>query len=229
MNGPQVETKIVSEEVNLARLFRGWKRAAGPAFGRFIPAAPFSALATFGLPPRQPLFYDEICQQIAATLVQTLEGEAVRAGEAAFVIDLPGPISLGLGFHLQQAGMGIAPVLLFAGLWRPGAVIEGGESASALIEYSQKLAKRTEAANGYAFLLEQERTTEIEPWQLVTTFDNRYRAGIALFPPIPDLLNAGIMALIDLRRAGNTLPDDLAEFYELASRAGLDIFQTVIK
>src|SRR4051812_26422842 len=81
-------------------LFRRWKKAAGPAFGRYLPAAPFAALATFGHTPAQPLLYDEIAQQLATSLLQTLEGETVLAGEAAFVIDLPGGASLALGFHL---------------------------------------------------------------------------------------------------------------------------------
>ena len=209
------------------KLFRCWKQAAGPIFGRFVPAAPFSALATFGWPTLPPLFYDEACQELATNLRQTLEGEAVSAGEAAFVIDLPGPISLGLGFYLQQ--LGISPILLFGGLWRPAALLEGAESASSLAYYSERLNRaEIKKGRGYAFLLERERFQEVAPLSLVKTFNNRYRAGLGLFPPPPELRKAGLAGLIDLRVADDELPDDLMEFYNSASQAGLDIFQSVV-
>lgn len=210
-------------------IFRRWKKAAGPALGRYIPAAPFAALATFGQPPfpSQPLLYDEIGQQLAVSLLQTLEGEAVLAGEAAFVIDLPGAASLALGFYLWQQSQKIAPVTLLNSYWRPGGVLDGQEIAPALAFYAEKLSS-PESVASYAFLLERERGDEIDPLKLIDTFDNRYRVGTSLFPPLPELRAMGIQGLIDLRASSDKLPNDLADFYENASQAGLDIFQTII-
>lgn len=215
----------VKPQLTPTRLFRHWKRAAGPVFGCYVPAAPFSALATFGPPAPSPLFYDETCQQLAAALSQSLEAQAVQAGEAAFVIDLPGPVSIGLGFYLQQL-IGIAPVLLFGGLWRPGALLEGGESSAALSYYGERLL--ASSGPGYTFLLERERVKEVPPLDYIQAFNNRYYAGLSYFPPIAELVKAGIKALVDLRQAGDEIPGDQAGLYEKASQAGLDVFQTVI-
>jgi len=209
-------------------LFRRWKRAAGPVFGRFVPAAPFSAMALVnsGPPPLQTLLYDETCRKLATALLQTLEGEAVQAGEAALIIDLPGPVSLGLGFHLQAA---ISPVLLFGGLWQPNAVLNGQESGAALARYGENLSQSQNVVKpAWAFLLERERFDEVPPLKLIDTLDNRYRAGLGLMPPLLELGQAGLGGLIDLRLVGDNIPEDLAEFYEIASQAGLDVFQTVI-
>lgn len=221
----RVSTRQEQKQLNPTRLFRRWKRAAGPVFGCYVPAAPFSALANFEIVPAQTLFYDEACRELAQTLAQSLEAEAVRAGEAAFVLDLPGPVSIGLGFYLRQSAA-ITPVLLFGGLWRPQAVLDGAESSAALYHYGERL--EAGSGPGYAFLLERERVKQVPPLDYIHTFNNRYYTGASYFPPLPELSKAGIKALIDLRQAGDELPGDLAEFYEKASQAGLDIFQTVV-
>ncbi len=206
------------------QLFRRWRGAAGSDFSWLLPAAAFSSLAIFSTPAAQPLFYDEACRELAENFLQTLEGEAVRSGEAILIIDLPGAISAGLGFYLQ--GAGINPVLLFGGLWRPGAVLDGSEAAEAVLQYGSRL-KPEQIGRGYAFLLERERAQEIPPLKLAETFDNRYRA-YGLLPTLPDLRKIGVSALIDLRRAGDDMPDDTATYYEKASKAGFDIFQLTL-
>jgi hypothetical protein len=210
------------------QLFRRWRNAAGPALGRFVPAAPFAALTAYGIPGSRSLFYDEIAQQVAAALLQSLEGQAVIAGEAAFVIDLPGPISLSLGYHLQQANPALSPVLLFNGFWRPGGVLEweGNETVTTLAAYGAKV--RPGRGPGYAFLLERERYPEVDPLRLIHSFDNRYHIWRSFSPVLPELNKLGINGLIDLRKAGDALPGDLAELYEEAAKMGIDIFQTVI-
>ncbi len=206
-------------------LFRQWKDLAGPEMGRFVPATPFSGLKNFGFPPIQPLFYDEIGRTLAQKLAGSLEAEAVMAGEAAFCFDLPGPVSVSLGFYLGKLTGKISPVLSFGGLWRPGAVLEGKESATALAFYGQKGPPTGGSKTGYAFLLEQERFDPVSPLTLVSTFDNRYGAGIGLLPPGPFLLSRSIKAIIDVRVSGEPIPLDLKGYYRAISKEGLDVFQ----
>ncbi len=210
-------------------LFRRWKAAAGPLAGSFIPAAPFTALTLFGEPqvPRRnrinPATLDGIGQSLAERLAATEQGSAVAAGEAAFVIDLPGAYSLALGCYLQRRG--IAPVLLWNGLHRPGSFVEGGESLPAIVRYGRQV-QPWQGEGGLAFILERERTGPAQPDDLSgwRTFDNRYRVG-ELFPPFEALLETGLQSLIDLRAAGDELPDDLNRFYRRAARAGLSVYQ----
>jgi hypothetical protein len=214
-------------------LLRRWKSAAGPLAGWYIPAAPFTALQLYG-PPRTPLRerlnparLDSITESLAGRLIQTDEGLAVHGGEAALVIDLPGAISVGLGFFLQE--LGITPVLLFNGLYRPESLVEGKNSLPAIIRYGTRL-QTWSGQPGYAFLLERERTGpeptgELAFWR---TFDNRYHAGDHLFPPFEKLKESGVTAFIDLRLAGDELPNDVNRFYRAAARAGFDVFQAAL-
>src|SRR3954468_2940971 len=97
-------------------LLRRWKSAAGPLVGWYIPAAPFTALELYGPPQTalrerlNPARMDSLGASLAERLLLTEQGLAVLSGEAAMIIDLPGAVSAGLGFFLQQAG--ITPVLL---------------------------------------------------------------------------------------------------------------------
>lgn len=214
-------------------LLRRWKSAAGPVAGWYIPAAPFTALQLFGLPQAplrerlNPTVLDNIGASLAGRLMQTDQGQAAHAGEAALVIDLPGSVSAVVGFFLQQQG--ITPVLLFNGLYRPGSLVEGKNSLPAVIRYGSRLQEWSGQA-GYAFLLERERTGP-EPtgepafWR---TFDNRYHAGEHLFPPFEKLKAGGVTAFIDLRLAGDELPNDVNRFYRAAARAGFDVFQAAL-
>ncbi|HEX2915437.1 MAG TPA: hypothetical protein VH186_32055 [Chloroflexia bacterium] len=211
-------------------LLRRWKRAAGPLAGRFVMSAPFTALELYGEPRGpiaarpNPAALDAICQRLAERLSQTEQLAAVQSGEAAFVIDLPGPLSVGLGYYLQAYG--VAPVLLFNGLFRPGAVLEGLETLPAISRYSSRL-KPWQAGSGYAFLLERDRTgpEQIDDLTLCRVFDNRYHAGEHLFPPFEELTAQGLAAFIDLRLEGDDLPDEMDSLYRQAARAGLDVYQ----
>ncbi|MBN9379058.1 MAG: hypothetical protein J0H93_11830 [Chlamydiales bacterium] len=136
-------------------------------------------------------------------------------------------ISLQKGFFLQK--LGITPVLLFNGLYRPASLVEGKNSLPAIIRYGSQV-EAWSGQPGYAFLLERERTGpeptgELAFWR---TFDNRYHAGEHLFPPLEKLKAGGVSALIDLRLAGDELPHDVNRFYRAAARAGLDVFQAAL-
>ncbi|MBN9392027.1 MAG: hypothetical protein J0I20_28580 [Chloroflexi bacterium] len=214
-------------------LMRRWKSAAGPLASWYIPAAPFTALQLYGTPQialrerLNPARLDNIAETLAGRLLQTDEGLAVQGGEAAIIIDLPGSISVGLGFFLQK--LGITPVLLFNGLYRPASLVEGKNSLPAIIRYGSQV-EAWSGQPGYAFLLERERTGpeptgELAFWR---TFDNRYHAGEHLFPPLEKLKAGGVSALIDLRLAGDELPHDVNRFYRAAARAGLDVFQAAL-
>ncbi len=214
-------------------LLRRWKSAAGPLAGWYIPAAPFTALQLYGLPRTvsrerlNPDRLDSLGQSLTGRLILTDQGLAVKSGEAAMVIDLPGAISAALAVFLQQAG--ITPVLLFNGLYRPDSLVDGKNSLPAIIRYGPRLAPWT-GQPGYAFLLERERTgpEPLKDLALWRTFDNRYHAGEHLFPPYEKLKSGGVTALIDLRLAGDELPNDVNRFYRGAARAGLDIYQAAL-
>jgi hypothetical protein len=214
-------------------LLRRWKSAAGPLAGWYIPAAPFTALQLYGTPQTalrerlNPARLDNIAETLAGRLLQTDEGLAVQGGDAAIVIDLPGSISAALGFFLQK--LGITPVLLFNGLYRPASLVEGKNSLPAIIRYGSRI-EAWSGQPGYAFLLERERTGpeptgELAFWR---TFDNRYHAGEHLFPPLEKLKAGGVTAFIDLRLAGDELPHDVNRFYRAAAQAGLDVFQAAL-
>jgi hypothetical protein len=214
-------------------LLRRWKNAAGPLAGWYIPAAPFTALELYGSPQiplrerMNPARLDSLGHSLAQRLMLTEQGQAVQSGEAAMVIDLPGAISAALGLGLQEVG--ITPVLLFNGLYRPDSFIDGKNSLPAIIRYGSKL-KPWSGQPGYAFLLERERTGPEPPdiMSLWRTFDNRYHAGVHLFPPFEKLKNSGVTAFIDLRLAGDELPNDANRFYREAARSGLDVFQAAL-
>jgi hypothetical protein len=214
-------------------LWRRWKRAAGPLAGWHIPAAPFTALQMFGapqLPLRQrqnPADLDRMGRAVAERLGATDQAEAVRAGEAAFVLDLPGALCAGIGYHLQE--WDIAPVLLFGGLYRPGSLLEGGASLPALKKYGRQL-RPWQAADGLAFLLERERTgpQDLDDLGLWRTFDNRYHVGEHLFPSLETLKEGGLSAFIDLRFEEAELPEDINEFYQSAAQSGFDIYQATL-
>lgn len=214
-------------------LLRRWKEAAGPLAGWYIPAAPFTTLQLYGTPQialrerLNPAQLDSLAQSLTERLMLTEQGLAVLSGEAAMVIDLPGAISVGLGFFLQQAG--ITPVLLFNGLYQPDSLVDGKNSLPAIIRYGNEL-QPWSGQQGYAFLLERERTgpeplNELALWR---TFDNRYHAGEHIFPPFEKLKEGGVTALIDLRLAGDELPNDVNRFYRAAAKAGLDVFQAAL-
>ncbi len=214
-------------------LFRRWKAAAGPLAGKYIPAAPFTALALFGeaLEPSFPdgalASLDAICQGLAERLAITDQAAQVQAGEAALVVDLPGALAVGLGYHLQKAG--IAPVLAWGGLHRPAGLLEGRSGLAAIGYYGARLQK-WQAAEGLAFLLERERSgpANLDDLRLFNTFDNRYHAGELLFPPLAGLKANGLQALIDLRMENDPLPDDLDHFYRQAAKADLNIYQAFL-
>lgn len=216
-------------------LHRQWKRAAGSLVEKYLPAAPFTALQLFGEPPtplrerQSPRLIDNVGRKLAEHLSQTPQADAVLAGEAAFVLDLPGPVSVATGFYLQQYG--ILPVLLFSGLYQPGALLEGADSLAALIRYGQQIepAKPTATAS-FAFLLERDRSgsPQIDELAFWRTFDNRYRVGDYLFPPLPLLKELELSAFIDLRLEGDDLPDDINRFYRYAALQGFDIYQAVL-
>lgn len=216
-------------------LHRRWRRAAGELVGKYLPAAPFTALETFGEPQaplrerQSPRLLDITGKNLAERLSPTPQAEAVREGEAAFVLDLPAALSVATGFYLQQQA--IAPVLLFAGLYRPGAVLEGKDSLPALIRYGQQLqAAPLNQPPAYAFLLERERggSSQLDDLIFWRTFDNRYRAGDYLFPPLTVLKEVGMSAFVDLRLAGDDLPEDLNRFYRYAAQQGFDIYQATL-
>lgn len=225
--------KPVAKSLRPLWLLRRWKAAAGPLAGLYVPAAPFTALALFGEPQRarrertNPAQLDGITQGLAERLAQTEQAQAVRDGQAAFVVDLPGALSAGLGCYLQAAG--IAPVLAWGGLFRPGALLEGVEGLAALGRYGAQL-RPWQNETGLAFLLERERTgpDPLDDLTLSRTFDNRYHAGEYLLPPLATLKASGLTALIDLRAASDELPDDLNEFYRAAALAGLNIYQAAL-
>lgn len=214
-------------------LFRRWKAAAGPLAGWYIPSAPFTALEIYGPPQTarrdrlNPARLDSLCQSVAEKLALSDQGQAVLSGEAAMVIDLPGAVSAGLGFFLQQAG--IAPVLLFNGLYRPESLVEGKNNLPAIINYGSRL-QAWSGQPGYAFLVERERTGPEPSYEMALwrTFDNRYHVGEHLFPPFEKLKTGGVTALIDLRLAGDELPNDVNRYYRAAARAGLDVFQAAL-
>jgi hypothetical protein len=214
-------------------LLRRWKSAAGPLAGWYIPAAPFTALQLYGLPRTvsrerlNPARLDSLGQSLAGRLMLTEQGLAVKSGEAAMIIDLPGAVSAGLAVFLQQAG--ITPVLLFNGLYQPDSLVDGKNSLPAIIRYGSRL-QAWSGQPGYAFLLERERTGPEPPKELALwrTFDNRYHAGEHLFPPYEKLKSGGVTALIDLRMAGDELPNDVNRFYRGAARAGLDVYQAAL-
>lgn len=214
-------------------LLRRWKRAAGPLAGWYIPAAPFTALQLYGVPATvlrervNPARLDGLVQSLAERLRLTEQGLAVKSGEAAMIVDLPGVISAGLAVFLQQAG--ITPVLLFNGLYQPDSLVDGKNSLPAIIRYGSRLAAWS-GEPGYAFLLERERTGPEPPKELTfwRTFDNRYHAGEHLFPPFEKLKSGGVTALIDLRLAGDELPNDVNRFYRAAASAGLDVYQAAL-
>ncbi len=214
-------------------LMRRWKRAAGPVAGWHVPAAPFTALQLFGeprLPLRQrrnPATLDRLARDLAERLAATDQAEAVQSGEAAFIFDLPGALSIGLGCHLQAYGM--TPVLLFGGLYRLGSIVEGHESLPAIIRYAPQI-QPWQTAGGFAFLLERERTgpPDLDDLGLWRSFDNRYHAGEYLFPPLDTLKTGGLTALIDLRAEGDELPSDLDGFYQVAALAGINVYQAFL-
>ena len=204
-------------KINPLRLYRWWKAAAGPVAGPFVPAAPFTALAqaevaaSLRLDGLNLTAFDKLCRQIAERLALTEQFEAVRDGQAAFVLDLPGMIGLGLAFHLQAIGIG--PVLAWGGLYRPASLLEGTHSLSALIHYGHRLAPWA-GQIGLAFVLERERRgpSHLDDLTLWATFDNRYHAGEHLLPPLNLLRAAGLTSLIDLRPENDSLPEDLDYF-----------------
>jgi hypothetical protein len=215
-------------------LFRRWRAAAGELGGMVISTAPFTALQLFGQPQlplrerQNPALLDNTCRNVAQQLMESELGEQVRNGTAAFVLDLPAPVSLATGFHLQAHG--VAPVLAFGGLYRPGAVIDGKQMIEALIRYGSQL-RAYNGERGFAFLLERERGGNSDQPDDLTfwrTFDNRYRAGEHLFPPLPDLKDAGLNAFVDLRVAGDELPIDLNFFYRYAAEMGFNVYQAAI-
>jgi hypothetical protein len=210
------------------QLYRRWRDAAGPLFGMNVPAAPFSEIGAImnlskhdAAQPRA----DELCHSIAVTLANSETGELVKAGAAAFVLDLPGFISVGTGAYLQAEG--IAPVLLLASFYYANAFIDGRASLPNLAYYGAMLGGYSEE-KGLAFLLERERLPYPEPDKLaiIAQFDNRYALGEKYFPPFEALQRNGIRALVDVRPLGEEVLPDLFDYYELAAEAGFDIYST---
>ena len=160
---------------------------------------------------------------MAALLAQSDDGGYVRAGHAAFVLDLPGYLTPAVGFYLQQAG--IAPVSLLAAYYQPPAVLNGHYSLVTLQHYGSHL-QLYAPTTGYAFLLERERNALIADSILMQSFDNRYFSGLAYYTPPAVLVANGLSALIDVRPADDELPADLAHSYQQAANANLNIFQT---
>lgn len=226
-------TRPVTRPYRPLWLFRRWKAAAGPLAGGHISSAPFSALETYGPPQAarrerlNPARLDSLGQSLAEKLLLSEQGQAVLSGEAAMIIDLPGAVSAGLGFFLQQAG--ITPVLLFNGFYRPESLVDGKNTLPAIINYGSRV-QAWSGQPGYAFLLERERTGPEPSYELALwrTFDNRYHIGEHLFPPFEKLKSGGVTALIDLRLAGDELPNDVNRYYRAASQAGLDVFQAAL-
>ena len=130
-------TRPVNRPYRPLWLFRRWKAAAGPLAGWYIPSAPFTALEIYGPPQAarrerlNPARLDRLGQSLAEKLALSEQGQAVHSGEAAMIIDLPGAVSAGVGFFLQQAG--IAPVLLFNGLYQPDSLVDGKNNLPAII------------------------------------------------------------------------------------------------
>jgi hypothetical protein len=206
------------------RLYRQWKQAAG-SYSAFVPTAPFAAF-TKNSPQVDSGFIsqiDSLAQTLALLLANSTESELVRAGQAAFVLDLPGYLSVAVGYHLQKVA-NIAPVSLLAAYYQPHAILNGQFSGASLAHYGAKLATYN-TEQGVAFLLEGERSNLLPDLALLQYFDNRYLTGLAYFPPLAKLTANGLQTLIDIRPSNAEIPPDLLQFYEQAALAKLNIFE----
>jgi hypothetical protein len=210
------------------QLYRRWRSAAGWDFGFFVPSAPFSELGRIyeflsinNLTPRA----DVLGMAIAAALSGSEIGQAVREGQAAFVLDLPGFISVSAGAYLQTEG--IAPILLMSACYMPGAFLDGSATLANLVYYGENLGEFS-GEKGFAFLLERERLPLVEPdrYEIMEKLDNRYALAPIFFPPFETMRNRGIQTLVDVRPAGEDTAPDLFDVYEQASLNGFHIYST---
>lgn len=210
-------------------VYRAWRNAADPFFGRFVPSGAFSELGVFPAIMRLPgePHGDELAQILAEALAESPQSEMVRSGQAVYVLDLPGYLSVATGAYLQLEGF--RPISLIGGYYQPTAVLNGKLTLENLLYYGQRLDKTIEKTPALAFLLERERLPlELDNFALLKTFDNRYRLGPAHFPPFELLKEQGIKAFIDVRAADDEVAPDLHAFYEFAAQNEFDIYSSVV-
>lgn len=210
-------------------LYRHWCNAAGMVFNRFVPSGPFSEWGALPAVLRLPSgpHADEFAQSLAAALVQSPQFETVQTGQAAYILDLPGYLSVAIGAYLQLDA--VNPVSLIAGFYQPTAVLNGQMTLENLIYYGERLERADQTVRGAAFLLERERIPEsgVDSFSLLKSFDNRYK-GTLYFPPFEFLHASGIKALIDVRAADDAVAPDLYYFYEEAAQNDFDVFSNIL-
>jgi hypothetical protein len=167
----------------------------------------------------------ELCQAIALALRESEVGQMVKDGHAAFVLDFPGYISVGVGAYLQTEG--IAPVLLLAACYQTGAFLDGWPILPNLAFYGESLGGYANE-QGFAFVLERERLPQPEPdySAVIAHFDNRYPLSLLMFPAFELMQQKGTEVLVDVRPAGQEVSPDLFDYYELAAEAGFSIFSS---
>ncbi len=210
------------------QLYRRWRAAAGLDFAMNVPAAPFSELGAISqLDPaetEQPQS-ETLAESIAAALCHSEIAQEVLGGRAAFVIDLPGYLSVGVGAYLQTEG--IAPVSLLAGFYQQNAFLDGWPVLPNLVYFGNLLGSYS-GEKGFAFLLERERLPDPEPdkYAVLEQFDNRYTIGSIFFPEFELMQSKGIQALVDVRPLGQEVTPDLLDYYREAAEADFNIYSS---
>lgn len=136
----------------------------------------------------------------------------------ALVLDLPGGEAVRLGARL--AGAGFRPVPLFNGTHGPSPVIPTEDIARALA--AGALAVRTSGAPldaPPAFLLDARRMPAAQPTP--GQFDNRWLVFPQDFPSAAFLGAHGVRAVLVVRAADESIPEDLAHVLLRWQQAGL--------
>jgi hypothetical protein len=209
------------------RLYRAWRSAAGSVMGRFVPSGPFSELGALPAIMQLPggSHGDELAPILAEALAQSPQAEMVKNGQAVYILDFPGYLSLATGAYLQLEGF--RPVSLIAGYYQPTAVLNGKLTLENLLYYGERLDNAAEETPAIVFLLERERLpyAKVDSFALLTAFDNRYKVGVGYFPPFELLKELGINTFIDVRAADDEVAPDLRAFYELAAQ---NVYSSVV-
>jgi hypothetical protein len=211
-------------------LYRAWRNAAEPIFGRFVPSGPFSELGALPAIMKLPggPHGEELAQILAEALAQSSLAETVRKGQSVYVLDFPGYLSIAVGAYLQLEGF--RPVSLITGFYHPQAVLNGKLTLENLLYYGARLNPIAQKTPAVAFLLERERLPlgKVDNFALLKIFDNRYRVGVAYFPPFELLKELGINSFIDVRAADDEVAPDLRDFYEWAAQNDFNIYSSVV-
>jgi hypothetical protein len=144
--------------------------------------------------------------------------------EVLLLLDLPGPVGVGVAARLAPAG--VRPVLLSL-LWpEPAALVPAATLAAALLAHAPR--RQPAGPAQYAFLLGRERDAPASTADLEARFDNRYTLGEVDLPSVARLARGGVGGVVACRDGAQPAAPDLDRYLDVLAGAGVPLRRLVL-